>query len=175
MAVVATVALAIGGIIAFSTDNTATPPATSKTLTDNGDGTYNLNLSVTGSASSSTTKTKANVVIVMDISGSMSEKAQSDTGYLGNTGRGYFQLYDSDGNAVSEGYAGSVYRYSYNYGWTQYTGTRYSTRLDIAKKATSDLVNTLASNNTSATDDTVEITFETFSNYTKIAVKPVLI
>ena len=82
-ATVALVALTVGGIVAFSAGDAAAP-ATSKTLTPNGDGTYNLNLSVTGAASSSTTKTKANVVIVMDTSGSMDFNVVSETGRYGS-------------------------------------------------------------------------------------------
>ncbi|MBR2702536.1 MAG: Cna B-type domain-containing protein, partial [Erysipelotrichaceae bacterium] len=49
------------------------PIGASKTLTDNGDGTYDLALSVTGASESSqqTKVDKANVVIVVDVSGSM--------------------------------------------------------------------------------------------------------
>ena len=59
-------------------------PATSKTLIDNGDGTYTLALSVTGaSESSSTTEvTKANVILVLDTSNSMNNNR---TTYNGNT------------------------------------------------------------------------------------------
>ena len=175
VAVVATVALAIGGIMAFSTDNTATPPATSKTLTDNGDGTYNLNLSVTGSASSSTTKTKANVVIVMDTSGSMNFNAESATGRYGSDdqGKNTYQLYRLVSNPyqhyvalTDDTYTGDVY-YADGWGYYPYNGTRFSTktRLDVAKSATTSLVNTLASNNTQDATDTVEITLETFNEY----------
>lgn len=48
-----------------------TPPATSKTLTYNDDGTYTLSLSVTGTASSVTTSNKADVIVVIDTSNSM--------------------------------------------------------------------------------------------------------
>ncbi len=50
-----------------------TTPTHSKTLKDNGDGTYTINLSVTGETSSDQTSevTKANVVLVVDTSSSM--------------------------------------------------------------------------------------------------------
>ncbi len=48
-------------------------PEHEKTLTDNGDGTYDLSLTVTGAVESSTTSTKADVVVVQDCSGSMSQ------------------------------------------------------------------------------------------------------
>lgn len=158
-----------------------TPPAASKTLTDNNDGTYSLNLSVTGSSSTSTSKTKANVVVVMDVSGSMNFHVESDTGSMGtrdashpwsiNGSDNMFQLYRRNGSrfvAISDGdnYSGTVY-YREGFVYLQYRGLRYATqtRLDVAKSATTSLVNTLAANNTSAADDTIEITFETFSDY----------
>ena len=158
-----------------------TPPAASKTLTDNNDGTYSLNLSVTGSSSTSTSKTKANVVVVMDVSGSMNFHVESDTGSMGtrdashpwsiNGSDNMFQLYRRNGSrfvAISDGdnYSGTVY-YREGFVYLQYIGLRYATqtRLDVAKSATTSLVNTLAANNTSAADDTIEITFETFSDY----------
>ncbi|MCI1398405.1 MAG: hypothetical protein LKH04_10010 [Lachnospiraceae bacterium] len=59
-------------------------PNHSKTLTDNGDGTYDLTLSVRGKSSSSSESTKADVVIVYDISGSMNNTSNgSDTGQYG--------------------------------------------------------------------------------------------
>ena len=49
-------------------------PAHNKTLTSNGDGTYNLSLSVKGESKASSDKTTADVVIIFDRSGSMDEK-----------------------------------------------------------------------------------------------------
>ena len=46
-------------------------PAHTKTITDNGDGTYTLSLDVTGDSESSTESTPADVVLVIDTSGSM--------------------------------------------------------------------------------------------------------
>ena len=53
------------------------PPASSKKLYDNGDGTYTLSMSVTGeTATSSTTEVnKANVILVMETSSSMNADA----------------------------------------------------------------------------------------------------
>ncbi len=147
-----------------------TPPAHSKTLTDNGDGTYDLNLSVTGSSTSSETKTKVNVVIVMDVSTSMTNLAESDTGRNGLSGGYYIRLYRRSGNSytqlTSDDYSGTVYYRSGN-SYYVYSGQRYleKTKLEVAKSATTSLINTLAQNNVSADDDTIEITFETFSDY----------
>lgn len=46
-------------------------PATDKTLTDNGNGTYNLSLSVTGKSQAQSSRSKADVIIVFDRSTSM--------------------------------------------------------------------------------------------------------
>ena len=63
------------GAFAAAGDDASQPagPATSKTLTSNGDGTYTLSLSVTGQASASSEASRANVVVIMDRSGSMDE------------------------------------------------------------------------------------------------------
>lgn len=53
----------------------AEPPATSKTVKSNGDGTYTLSLSVTGKSQASSSSSKADVIVVLDTSGSMSERA----------------------------------------------------------------------------------------------------
>lgn len=48
-------------------------PARSKTITDNGNGTYDLTLSVTGDGEQSSTSTPVDVVFVVDVSSSMNE------------------------------------------------------------------------------------------------------
>lgn len=53
----------------------AEPPATSKIVTSNDDGTYTLSLSVTGKSQASSSSSKADVIVVLDTSGSMSEWA----------------------------------------------------------------------------------------------------
>ena len=63
--------IAIGVTPAFA----AEPPATSKIVTPNGDGTYTLSLSVTGKSQASQEQSKADVIVVLDTSGSMSERA----------------------------------------------------------------------------------------------------
>ena len=59
-----------------TSDVTLDAPSTSKTLSPNGDGTYDLSLSVTGSSRQSVEQTKADVIIVFDTSGSMTEKTE---------------------------------------------------------------------------------------------------
>lgn len=78
-AVVATVMLALG--IATPTAALAEnagglvgrAPVHSKTITDNGNGTYDLTLSVTGDTEQSSTSTPVDVVFVVDVSSSMNE------------------------------------------------------------------------------------------------------
>lgn len=48
-------------------------PARSKTIKDNGNGTYDLTLSVTGDGEQSSTSTPVDVVFVVDVSSSMNE------------------------------------------------------------------------------------------------------
>lgn len=57
-------------------------PGTSKTLTSNGDGTYDLSLSATGSSQKSVENSKADVIIIFDTSGSMNydEKGEEENG-----------------------------------------------------------------------------------------------
>ena len=81
---------------------TTTPPAAEKTLVPNGDGTYKLSLSVTGKSETSSESSKADVVVIMDVSGSMSNTTkvyeEKATGRYGFIGGQYVQLYSySDG------------------------------------------------------------------------------
>ena len=62
-----------------TSDVTLDAPSTSKTLSSNGDGTYDLSLSVTGSSRQSVEQTKADVIIVFDTSGSMAEETKDNT------------------------------------------------------------------------------------------------
>ena len=55
-------------------------PQTTKTVTDNGDGTYKIKLDILGEVEQQEEITKANVIVILDLSGSMSE-------YSGNTTR----------------------------------------------------------------------------------------
>ena len=71
--IVSTVAPMGNGLLlnAYAEGEPDDAPKRSKTLTDNGDGTYTLTLSVTGRSSQSDNSTKANVVVIYDTSGSM--------------------------------------------------------------------------------------------------------
>lgn len=65
-------AYAAGGSGAQSDDTATSSPAT-KTLTDNGDGTYDLAINVTGKSSSTSEQLvkPVDIVLVLDVSGSM--------------------------------------------------------------------------------------------------------
>ena len=158
-------------------------PVFEKTIDSNNDGTYTLSLNVTGASSSETKSNKADVIIVFDKSGSMDYPVDnvSESGRYGYIlGNGYIQLYDKNGNQVTNGgTTGTVYYYS---GWrrTQYEGPRYTantgtkTRLDAAKTALNGttgitgLVDSLLAKNGSGTvtKDNAKVTLSlvTFSN-----------
>ena len=154
-------------------------PAHAKTLSDNGDGTYNITLSVTGRSSSSTTSSKADIVIVFDKSGSMNDHIQSDTGSMGYSSSSdtYFSLYKKEGPwwypqyteiSDSDNYTGTVY-YSNRGNFSEYGGQRYTTEtcLPIAKSAVNSLAEQLLSNNGNNTDvNTANVTLSliTFSS-----------
>ena len=144
----------------------ATPPTTSKTLTDNGDGTYTLSLSVTGTASSVTTSNKADVIVVIDTSNSMNNHIEHETGRFGYRNGNYINLYSRSGNSYSQltddTYSGTVY-YRAGTSYFTYTGTRYSvTRLAVAKDSVNSLAQQLLANNTAENPDRVQLSLVTF-------------
>lgn len=154
---------------AYAAEETSKPDA-SKTLTANGDGTYNLTLSVAGRASSSQESSNANVVVIFDTSGSMDEAAYTKQ-YLPvndyNTQNRY--------GLVDGAYVPLTYNYRtgafYVSGTLQrYDGQRYrlvqqqqGTRMSNAKTATNALIESLLDNNTTADRDAVEIALVDFS------------
>lgn len=72
LALVAMAALPSTVALAEETTGSSLPaPAHTKTIADNGDGTYTLGLDVTGDSETSSTSTPADVVLVVDTSGSM--------------------------------------------------------------------------------------------------------
>ncbi|MBQ9825990.1 MAG: Cna B-type domain-containing protein [Firmicutes bacterium] len=180
LAIVLTLVMVLSLIPQVSYAAAGDPPANSKTLTDNGDGTYKLELSVTGDADYESEPVKANVIIVLDTSGSMDFLIPSTTGSRGSTAtdgdtrNNNFQLYRNTGGnnytaiADSDNYSGTVYYYQNGYGggWRTYTGTRYSTtsRMDATKTSVNNLIDTLASQNTTANPDTIEMSLITFAS-----------
>lgn len=133
--------------------------AHSKTLTDNGNGTYQLSLSVTGKQIQSESATKADVVIVFDISNSMDEPVsyvKSETGNYYRTPDGqYHRAYRRTTYSwpsgwhyelAEEGYTGTIYS---NYGYEISQNERYkaTTRMDVAKRATNTMIDQLLAHN----------------------------
>lgn len=142
----------------------ATVPYISKTLGDNGDGTYTLGLSVTGSAESTSSASPVNVIIVYDVSNSMinnrapmtygSYGLDASSGGSGGSAGIYFQLYKYVNGSYSEvsdseNYTGTVYRRTggvWQYTYTAYTGQRFSSnimRADAAEKTLYDFTTAL--------------------------------
>ena len=166
-------------------DEPTDAPKRSKTLTDNGDGTYTLTLSVTGRSSQSDDSTKANVVVIYDTSGSMKYPEPSTEygryGYNVSTNSMvqlyYCSNYNWQGNCNQMSQVGNsdnhdtVY-YQNNYGQYQsYDGPRYSTttitktRSSVAASALKSLGNKLLDFNgkNGAANDMVEIAFIDFA------------
>ena len=127
------------------------PPASSKKLYDNGDGTYTLSMSVTGeTATSSTTEVnKANVILVMDTSSSMNADAGNTyyevVGYTpgdpddeGNTQTTYYRR-GNNGNYYQLYYRRGEWRTSNSNNGATFNGTFYArTRLWAEKHALTD-------------------------------------
>lgn len=154
-------------------------PSHSKTLKDNGDGTYDLTLSVTGKGASSSNSNMVDVVVVFDLSGSMQYPTTnvSDTGMYGYKrtydGNYYVELYYRKGwtwYKAYNGYEGTVYEKD----GTEYTGPRYTSktknptlRLDVAKASINSLATQLLANNgtnTNTSTANVTLSLVTFSD-----------
>ncbi|SFX14556.1 hypothetical protein [Olsenella sp. kh2p3] len=79
VAVALAIAIPLGAYAAVGSgaqsDDTATSSPATKTLTDNGDGTYDLAINVTGKSSSTSEQSvkPVDIVLVLDVSGSMDE------------------------------------------------------------------------------------------------------
>lgn len=115
-------AYAAGGSGAQSDDTATSSPAT-KTLTDNGDGTYDLAINVTGKSSSTSEQSvkPVDIVLVLDVSGSMDENITSYS-YSPISGspstRNTYYVQASDGSYVRVSY-------SWWYGWRGDDGNTY--------------------------------------------------
>ncbi|WP_029200715.1 vWA domain-containing protein [Oribacterium sp. NK2B42] len=114
-------------------------PTTSKSVSDNKDGTYTLTLSVTGASQAQTSKTHANVVVVLDLSGSMLEVASAEGSYEPDE---YGSYYEQNANAKLK-YKREWYTYSdevigWHYEYDRW-GRRY-VKLDYRKIYHSELV-----------------------------------
>lgn len=110
-------------------------PTTTKTLTDNLDGTYTLTLSVSGTTKVTSTSTKANVVVCFDSSNSMEDQVvvntyeENENGTYGHYENTYSKLYlRTMTGLTTSGYSGTVY-YKDGDDYIIYTGTRYRSTL----------------------------------------------
>ena len=145
-----------------------TDPDTRKTLTDKGNGTYDLTLSVTGKSVASSGKTKANVIIVFDSSGSMDYKAYLYTPITGDSEDQQYGYVDGDYVEIWKGLSGNYYYGFFNaYTGPRYTRTSQGTRLKVAKQAVNSLAETLLANNTKENDDAIEIALIDFATTVK--------
>ncbi len=169
-----------------------TVPYISKTLGDNGDGTYTLGLSVTGSAESTSSASPVNVIVVYDVSNSMTANRVPMTyggyGMVASDGGGasagtYFQLYKYVNGSYqtvsdSENYTGTVYRQTESggggrrpgqnttYNYTEYTGQRYSSniyRADAAEKTLYDFTTALFGYQDQSNPSNIQAALITFS------------
>ena len=150
-------------------------PLRSKTLKDNGDGTYTIALDVTGDSSKVQT-TKANVIVIIDRSGSMGENTgNTEVTYTASnqTAETMYGLVDGQYVLLTRRNTGSYYRPSYHYYYNnvEYTGQRYlrqqanQTRMDAAKDAANELAYSLLSKNgvDGAPNDLFEVALVSFS------------
>ncbi len=190
--IVSTVAPMGNGLLlnAYAEGEPDDAPKRSKTLTDNGDGTYTLTLSVTGRSSQSDDSTKANVVVIYDTSGSMKYPEPSTqygrygysipNGTTVNTNN-YMQLYYRSGyNYIAVGnsdnhntvyYCSDTNLFGNCTHYDEYDGPRYSvntstkTRYSVADSALKSLGNKLLDFNgkNGAANDMVEIAFIDFA------------
>ena len=158
-------------------DIASKPPAHTKTITPNEDGTNDLSLAVTGDTELSESKTSANVIVVQDVSGSMGydvytysyEKIDSFD-WMNDT----YGMVDGEPVVLKRnpGFFGlGAYNYylDANGKEVKYTGDMYhkvgketgKTRLDVAKEALNSLADQLIASN----DSTIKLSLETFSDW----------
>ena len=151
-------------------------PKSSKTVTANGDGTYDIRIEIKGVSSEQNEATKANVVVVYDTSGSMNETAtykENATGRFGLVSNQYVNLYRRTNSGrcsliENDSTTGTVYTDSrcdnvYS-GTTRYEAD--STRMDVAQTAVNNLAEQLLSQNDPNNDafkDVVEMAFVGFA------------
>ena len=180
------------------TDPVGEAPEHNKTLTPNGeivkdsdgsdifeeDGTYKLSLTVTGEADITTNVSSANILIIYDVSSSMTHYwALNATGSIGGTGDwssgsndtsngsyGYFRLYKKDGDGylrldLDEEYEGTVYRKESESKYVEYTGNRYLTRRAEAGETTlNKFIHSLFEYQDKNNQDNIEVAFIQFAN-----------
>nr|MBQ4454067.1 VWA domain-containing protein [Clostridia bacterium] len=163
------------------------PPAHSKTLTVNNDGTYTIALSVTGDSEKE--PNKANVIVVFDTSSSMNTATgNTEITYTPTDSTGGFYYQDDLYGLINEEYVPLERQtsgnwpnitYTFWYDGTEYTGQRYSrqsanqSRLQAAEEAVNALAKALlAYNGGDNPADTIQIALVDFANMAEIAQGP---
>ena len=148
------------------------------------DGTYNLSLTVTGEADLTKSISSANVLIIYDVSSSMTHYwALNDKGSIGGTGDwssgssdmsngnyGYFRLYKKENDSyiklrLDEEYVGVVYRRESENKYVEYNGDRYLTRrAEAGERTLRNFVHSLFEYQDTNNPDNVEVAFIQFAN-----------
>ena len=92
LAAIVAIGALVGGVTLARADGETDAPAPgySKTLADNGDGTYTLKLSVTGSQTKTEETKGAHVIFVADVSGSMNDSVSNTPSYVEDNSRGIY-------------------------------------------------------------------------------------
>ena len=165
-------AYAAGGSGAQSDDTATSSPAT-KTLTDNGDGTYDLAINVTGKSSSTSEQLvkPVDIVLVLDVSGSMDENITSysyspisgspstwNTYYVQASDGSYVSVKWEDG-WFSSGTWRDRYGNTYDPSTTQFYSRSKSTtsKLNALKSAVDGFLDATAKTNANITDENSKI------------------
>ena len=156
-------------------------PAHDKTLKQNDDGTYELSLSVEGAIQPKKATANANILVIYDVSGSMSTTLSSylyvknDTGRYGLVDGNYVDLYYRNGNSYSAvgnntiSATTTVYTRSWqNNQWTytEYKNDRYvrtNQRGPATEKVVYDFAKELYKYNETEESTNVEMALVTFS------------
>ena len=145
-------------------------PAHTKSLTENGDGTYKLSLDVTGDAEKK--QQKVNVIVIVDRSGSMDEDSGTTVEtYTPSNDNGDPRYGLVDGKYVRLTRQGGWGNRTYWYNGVQYTGQRYirteadQNRMEATRSAVNNLAESLLSNNGKDGNpaDTVEMALVSFA------------
>ena len=190
IAFLATLVLSLTGtenLFSGRTDKNAagTVPAHRKDRNPNNDGTYKLSLDVVGEVESK--PSKANIIVVFDVSGSMSNNT-GKSGYAPTTSTSsnntYYGVVNGEFVRVYRRGSGSnvYFTLTNSNDGERYTGTRYTyvnnmNRLQAAKSAITKLSDSLFANNnltndTTADDDIIEMALVTFAFNSSVAQSP---
>ncbi len=157
---------------AMSSDGT---PIRSKSLKENGDGTYVISLDVTGD--SEKVVNKANVIIIMDTSNSMSSNTTTsriEYTYDANT-VSHYNFYNAQTGNTRVYYRNGAFRTANNDNGQVYTGTVWAqptanTRIAAEQAALDKMVTDLLSNNSTAYPDIIEISVVSYNLNPKLEI-----